>query len=202
MEQSRRYGTMDMDTLLETLDQMRDEPPRSGDVLDFLLDFFTYLDQEGIRLSIAYEGSGTSRYAQLAERLAELACWDPENPAGELYRQLLDLVQEVLCPESVPDMEVRQRLERIRELLTLLQFYRESQPWEFEQAMSAYLGETVEKIKGQMWRLEPPPEVRRKMQSMNRELEHTRNQLKLEKARADRLQKELDMAMAELNRRR
>lgn len=60
MEQSLRYGNIDMDTLLETLDQMRDEPPRGVDVLDFLLDFFRYLDQEGICLSIAYEGDRKS----------------------------------------------------------------------------------------------------------------------------------------------
>lgn len=201
MEQSLRYGNIDMDTLLETLDQMRDEPPRGVDVLDFLLDFFRYLDQEGICLSIAYEGTGNSRYACLAENLGRLACWDPENPASELYRQLLNLVQEVLCPESVPDMEVRQRLDRARELLTLLQFYRESQPEDFERALEQYLKETVEKIKAEMWHLEPPPEVRQRLKSLGRELEHAKNQLRLERARVERLQQELDMALTELKKR-
>lgn len=197
MGQTTRYGNVDMDevldSLLETLDQMRDELPQSGDVLDFLLDFFSYLDQRQICLHIAYEGGGSSRYSQLAQRLTELACWDPESPAGEAYQEMLSLVQQVLQPESVPDMEVQQRLERAQELLTLLQFYRSSQPYEFERALHYYLAETVEKIRDQM---------QGKVQTLKGELEHTKNQLRMEKARNDQLQRELKLVLSELKRSR
>lgn len=201
MEQSRRYGQIDMDALLDTLDLMRDEPPQGEDVLDFLLDFFRYLEQENISLSIASEGPGeNSRYGRMARKLTELACWEPEHTSFRLYEELLTLVCYILRPESRADLQIQQKLDRVRELLTLLQFYRESQPWEFEQALEQYLSETVEKIRDAMWMQEPPPQTRKRIQTLERELERSQKNLILEKARADRLQQQLDTVTRELEK--
>ena len=132
--------------LTDTLAEILEHPPESGQVLYFLLEFFAYLEEEYGTIPVSPEEGVSEDYSAFISGLLRSVPAGQGPAVNALSRKLLLTVAGVLSPETAENLSEQERLTRMFDLLTVQDLYRAGATEDFEAAMKQYFSAGLRRI--------------------------------------------------------
>ena len=132
--------------LTDTLAEILEHPPESGQVLYFLLEFFTYLEETSGAIPISPDSGTSEDYSAFVSGLLRLIPAGQGPASNALSKALLRTASEVFRPETAKTLSEQERLTRMFDLLTVQDIYRSGTTEDFENAMKQYFSAGLQRI--------------------------------------------------------